>query len=318
MLSERLPFNFTSHLDFALHARANSALRLSLPTTEVSQTRAHQAFLGQADRLETRRNMSFRNLRHARLPTISEDLQFPAFGSSRLRRNPKQTEQRRSWAGVSLPLSREPIADFSNLKSDKEEVARLEGELREFGLRRRLSSSKMELWDSIYPPTSTIEAIPDVNPEDILKEHSSSDHTSDSEDDSSFTLEASDPVDQDFSYPWQETSPPDTDCCRIPTTREQRKWKTSPSVESARTFLEISKDNFEPLRGADEMIEAMNARYVSRTRCLLCSADLLCIADVAYVICCDCRSLCAAPRDESGLCYFGVGLGMHANGDALP
>jgi hypothetical protein len=251
--------------------------------------------------------MSRRNLRHVRLPTISEGLQFRDFGAYRLRRNPRETELHESCAGVALPLRKESTSDFSNLKSDKEEVALLEEQLRESGLRRRLSSSKMELWDSIYPPTSTIEAIPDVDPEDVLREQSSSDNSSDSEDDSSGTLEASDPMDQDIPYRWQESSPARTDNCSVPV----------PSAESARLFLEICKDTFEPLRGADEMIEAMNACFVTRTRCLLCSADLLCIADAAYVICCDCSSLCAAPREESALCYFGVGLGMHANGVAL-
>jgi hypothetical protein len=72
-------------------------------------------------------------------------------------------------------------------------------------------------------------------------------------------------------------------------------------------YLEIEPGRKERLRGTAEMIRALQLGFVRSTCCLACQRRLLCIANVAWVVCPDCRSISPTYAEDY---RPGVGLGM--------
>ena len=246
------------------------------------------------------------------LPTIAEEIQFCDMGNVRIRRRPlavssniRKQQRKRAQRRLSLPTesssSSSSCSDLSNLApSNSAPIARLAEIL---GLRLvRNSLEKIVQWTNKYPSLSSVEAIPEIDAQEILDE---SDYDSSSS--SSCSLECADPTealhDEEFYQAWQQSA-------RV----NQSNDVPGPiQHHDDPIYLEIEKGKLERLRGSKEMMQALNVGYVRQVDCLCCPCHMVCIADAAMVLCPNCRSispieLSAHPSME---CY-GVGLGMEA------
>lgn len=163
----------------------------------------------------------------------------------------------------------------------------------------------------MYPTASLVEAIPDIDSTHVLEESYSLPSLSskfDPEDDSSGNLDFCEcqaaSQNENFSPSCQESD-----------TRDCAPDSINQSVEES-IFFKVDKGQCEQLRGAKEMLHAMQVGFLTGTQCLACSSRLFCIADAALVLCPECRMISPTHtnHDENTLvirCH-GVGLGVRA------
>ena len=231
--------------------------------------------------------------RRRSLPTISEEVQFRDMGSFRFRRSfrAKSFNKKRSLSSTTdcVPSS----FDFSNLApSDRKRIARLEACLEKIGLRKRQPLQRSKSLTNMYPTASSVEAIPDIDPKDVLEESIfRSGH-----------LDSSNSQDEAFFRVWQENT---HGCAQ----------DKNQSMDDA-IYLEVEKGTYEKLRGSKEMLHAINLGFLTGTQCLACSCRLYCIADAALVLCPECRMISPTNpncNDKTLVipCH-GVGLGVRA------
>lgn len=262
------------------------------------------------------------------LPTISEELQFRDLGSFRFRRQLRTTSSRRSLRNLPRQSSllgeeeeKQKALDLSNLASlDRTRVARLQSYLQGLcSMRKRAPFFEQETKASakMYPCKSLIEAIPDIDALDVLVEEcgeGSTQCSSDTEDSSNGTLESVDPKDsirdEVFCQPWRNQNPTQNTSCSTPGAHVNYESQQEP------IYVEIEKGKQARLRGADEMLRAVEMGFLAYTDCMACSCRVCCVADAALVLCPECRMISPIerrPSDTRGVQSFhGVGLGMRA------
>ena len=65
-----------------------------------------------------------------------------------------------------------------------------------------------------------------------------------------------------------------------------------------------------PLRGSQETLQALSKGFVAVQGCFVCTTCLVCIADAAYVLCPECKTI--SPANSRYPDPQGVGLGLNA------
>ena len=186
--------------------------------------------------------------RRVSLPTISEEVQFRDLGSFRFRRSFRaksfshnKKRRRRTTNDETSNSCACNTFDFSNLApSDRKRIAQLEACLEKMGLRKKSSVQKSKSFINMYPSASSVEAIPDIDPIDVLEDgfNLSASCVFDPEDDSSS-------ADLDFSE-GNDSSPTETP--------RRSGQENAPSMAQGSIYLEVEKGTCDKLRGAKEML----------------------------------------------------------------
>jgi hypothetical protein len=90
--------------------------------------------------------------------------------------------------------------------------------------------------------------------------------------------------------------------------QQQQQQQQQPRRRSHSLQIEIAPGVWAPLRGAEETLAAVEDGNVEQCECILCTTQLLCIADAEYVLCPECKVVIPLPVSRPDA--RGVGLGM--------
>jgi hypothetical protein len=90
---------------------------------------------------------------------------------------------------------------------------------------------------------------------------------------------------------------------QMPPDMQPRRRSHSSSLQ-----IEIAPGVLAPLRGAEETLAAVEEGNVEQCECIICTMQLICIADAEYVLCPECKVVIPLPVSRPDA--RGVGLGM--------